>query len=84
MRLYAANQKLRNPQDFDAESVRKFWWDYVPVKERQTLEGDEKPKINKPNCLREDREIGRILPVSHGKPNSGNAARHKIGGILPN
>jgi hypothetical protein len=31
----------RPPADFTAESVRKFMWGYVPVKERLQLEGDE-------------------------------------------
>src|SRR5262249_30197043 len=44
MKLYAANptQNDRNPIIFEPESVRKFWWYYVPIKVRPPLEGDER------------------------------------------
>ena len=42
MRLFNANQNLQNPSTFEAESVRKFWYYYVPKKERPPLAGDER------------------------------------------
>ncbi len=42
MTLHNRNQNRRNPTDFDPESVRKFMWGYIPVKERVTLDGDRK------------------------------------------
>jgi hypothetical protein len=33
---------LKPPAEFSPDSKRKFLWNYVPVKERLLLEGDEK------------------------------------------
>lgn len=42
MTFHARNPNSRNSSNFDPESVRKFMWGYIPVKERQQLEGDRK------------------------------------------
>ena len=43
MALFRANPKSEDSTDltFTPESVRKFMWGYIPVKERPELEGDE-------------------------------------------
>jgi hypothetical protein len=45
MALFHDNPDRRNSSDgFSVESIRRFWWNYVPAKERLQLEGDEKIK----------------------------------------
>jgi hypothetical protein len=41
MRLFKENQIGENSANFTVESVRKFMWGYVPVKERLQFDGDE-------------------------------------------
>lgn len=72
MALDRNNPNVQNSAHLSAESVRKFRFGYVPVKDRKKLKGDKKfarPAHHHSGVVNECNKLARRIDAGHYKPN---------------